>query len=827
MNKRLLRLAIFFCAIFIHQHLSAQRTYYVDITKTSNGDGSLSNPWNNVLSAMYGSGAADTSDVIVYFRQGTYHLSADTTIYIGTAHNGSNGHYYTLRSYPGETVIFDGSKLTTDYSYMVSIAGASNIRLQGLQFANVTNITAYGIYISGGGSNIDLRGCTFTNLLWNSDTAEAKFPTSADKNIYPVYISGSGSLPSNILIDTNHFTTIAPGYYGSLVKTDGTPGTITQTANVDSNIISYHPRYQFYVSTTGSDTTGIGSKAKPWRTINFAVNGAGYDWSVTPPVLIDSNITIYLRQGIYTLNTSVYIGHIRGQNGKWTTITPYPGEWVKVDGGGLTAKYASMFVIDSAAYVNINGLEIAHLTDDSTLTTVVGGVVSKDSRFGVVVEGTAHDVSITNNEIHDMKWTRDTTKAKHPSGDDVLSAITVLGNTNTPITHLLIDNNDIHDIVPGYAEGVAINGNVDTFTVSGNEIYDIANIGLVAAGNYKWVLNSYPTLLKANNQSRNGVIKDNSVYRCISPVAMSAGIYLDGSLNITAQENTSYNNGVGISVGNEQDSSTSGGHLVIGNNVYANLGPGMYLGSNNLTAICTNVTVKYNSDSNNYTINPTLRQRANGTYGITDSSGRWAEIVMQRIQHLTFDENEIWSLSNNVLAFTFAQSALTFTYNNYYTKDNNACKAYFSLDTDSNGSTETVDTTFHEYARVTGLDTTSTLGSTAYNRHGCGTAGLAAQPQTVAAAATGLPDAENGIRVYPDPVVNTLSVEISTETAGMVRLELYDLAGRVLLRKDVFAGAGTSRTGWDDVKSLGVKPGVYILRVGGPVRNATKKILVL
>jgi hypothetical protein len=239
------------------------------------------------------------------------------------------------------------------------------------------------------------------------------------------------------------------------------------------------------------------------------------------------------------------------------------------------------------------------------------------------------------------------------------------------------------------------------------------------------------------------------------------------------------------------------------------------------------VTVKYNSDSNNYTINPTLRKRANYTYGIVDSSGRWAEIVMQRIANLTFDENEIWSLSDNVLAFTFVQSALTFTYNDYYTQHNNACKAYFSLDTDGNGSTETVDTTFHEYARTTGLDTTSTLGGTAYNRHGCGTTGQATQPQILSATITTPQAGDPNIRVYPDPVVSVLSVEITTQKAGPAILELYDLAGRLLLKKEGFAAEGTSRIAWDDVKSLGIKPGVYILRITGPMQNQTKKILVL
>src|SRR5579872_6917556 len=184
----------------------AQLTYYVDNTKTTNGDGSLANPWNNLASAIYGPDTSSTSDVVVYFRQGTYYLNGvDSLIYIPSTRGGSGGHYFTLRAYPGETVVFDGSHLTTTYGALASIAGASYVRFQGLTFANLKSVTSYGIYISGGGTNIDIRDCSFRNMLWNTDTSEAKFPLSTDPYISPIIVVGSGSLPSGVLIDSNRF----------------------------------------------------------------------------------------------------------------------------------------------------------------------------------------------------------------------------------------------------------------------------------------------------------------------------------------------------------------------------------------------------------------------------------------------------------------------------------------------------------------------------------------------------------------------------------------------------------------------------------------------
>ena len=822
--KRTILQALLGLLLLLCTTLSFAQTFYVDGTKTVNGDGSAASPWNDFRYAVWATPAATGSDVTVYFRQGTYYFnySADSTIFIGNDHSASDGHHFILSNYPGEQVVFDGSRLTTSGAAMIVVSSANNIRFKGLTFANIQNISAYGIEIAGTSNGVNIDSCFFRNMLWSTDTANVKYPISGDNSIAPIYIAGSGGTPTNISIDSSLFASIAPGYNDSLVYRTGTPGTITEIANVDSNIIRRQLRTRFYVSTTGSDTTGNGSFSKPWRTPRYALNSAGYDWSTGSAVLVDSNITLYLRGGTYNLDTSLYIGSNRGQNGKWTTLTNYPGEDATLDGGHLTQKFSCIVIIDSASYIDISGLNLQNLTDDPTLN--VPG--SKDSRFGIEVAGKCAHITIENNDLYNMKWTRDTTKAKNPQPDDVLSAITVLGNSNTPITDLIISNNTIHDIVPGYAEGMTLNGNVDSFTIIGNEVSDVANIGICVAGNYQWVLAQYPNLLKANNQSRNGLVKDNSVYRCISPVATSAGIYLDGSLNVKVQGNESYNNGTGISVGNEQDSSTSGGHTIISNNFWKNLGPGMYLGSNNPTSTCNNVTVKYNTDSNNYTINPTLYARANGRYGTPDSAHQGPEIMMQRIQNLTFDENDVYSSSNNVLEFAYSQSNLIFTYNDYYTRDNNPCKAWFLRDTVGSGTSFRKDTTFNQYGSETHLDTTSYLGGVAYNRHGCGTHTSA----VTAVAATGLgarfAGDSAGLYEYPNPVTNGLFVHIPAATAGPASLELIDLTGRLLLRKDVQLAAGVNDIGWSDIRQQRLTSGLYIVQLVTATGRTTFKVMV-
>ena len=791
---------------------AAPREYYVDINAPTMGDGSIGSPWNNLTAAIYWWGNVDSTDVIVHLRAGTYTLAAGTPIYIGADRSGNSGHYFVLKAYNNEQVIIDGSLQTAPFSNLVSIVNAKYIKLQGLTFANLNGITGFGVFMSGKCQYVELQDCHFTNMSWNTDLSEAKYPTGEDYMV-PIRINGDSSTAlSDIVINNTGFNTIAPGV-GDLVLVTGNTSNITQTNSSLVNIILQQARTEFYVSTTGSDATGNGSKANPWQTLSFALNVAGYDFSTVPATLLDSNLTIYLREGrYYPVTNGYWIGDNRGANGKWLTIKNYGTEEVVIDGSQLTAKYAFIFAISGAKYIRIDGLNIENLENDSTLTS--GGL--KDVRYGIIVTGAAGHIDIRNNDIYNMQWSRDTNKIKNPGPTDVLSAISVLGTTNTPITHLNIENNTVHDIVPGYAEAIAINGNVDTFSVIGNEVYDIANIGIVSAGNYKWVLTNNPGLLPENNQSRNGLIKDNEVYRCLSPIAISAGIYLDGSKNITVEGNDSYLNGVGISVGNEQDSSIGTGHLVKENTLYHNLGSGIYIGSNNSSSKVTNSVIKWNTIQNNYHIDSALYLRTQGRYGILDPANRWAEIVVNRAENITFEENEITSLSDIMSAFVFGQTGLVFRYNEYFTASNDPCNVYFVRDTTNDGVPDVFYNTFHMYAKKMNIDKTSTLGGVAYNSSGCGTALLAAPPK------------EETLEVssFPNPVTDRLGIRIVQSKTGTVQASLFDLSGRLVMTQTKQLPAGVQFLEWNNLKQQQLIPGVYLLHVKSNDKKEVLKVLV-
>lgn len=202
-----------------------------------------------------------------------------------------------------------------------------------------------------------------------------------------------------------------------------------------------------------------------------------------------------------------------------------------------------------------------------------------------------------------MTWVEDEASqdANDPLPSDNLNPIAVIGNNATQaINNIVIRGNELANIVPGYSEGIKIVGNVSDFVVAKNYIHHITNIGIVAAGNYPWIEDSSGVGIPNEvNHARNGVIRNNIVHDAVSPVANSAGIYLDGALNVTVSGNTSYNNSVGFSVGSEQPGDATGNTLRR-NVAYDNTDPGLVVGTIHEGAVVRDTTIASNEFRNNY-----------------------------------------------------------------------------------------------------------------------------------------------------------------------------------------------------------------------------------
>ncbi len=417
---------------------------------------------------------------------------------------------------------------------------------------------------------------------------------------------------------------------------------------------------QYYVSPTGSDTTGNGSLTSPWKTVQNALGTIPFD---------QDDVAVNLRTGTYVLPSTLLIDEQRGGSNLGVfTIKSYDGETATLD-GGLIADSGSMVAIRSANYVALENLE---------LTNLIG------NKSGIHVVGNSSHINIRNNEIHNMHWTIDAAAASAPAPSDNLNPIVIVGDNIDAMTHISISDNKVHNLTTGYSEAIKIAGNVDGFTVENNEVFDISNIGIVAAGNYAWVGLADPRL----NQARNGTIRNNATYRCVSPVAASAGIYVDGAKNITVSNNYSHHNTVGFSVGSEEPGQATG--ITLSGNVAAdNTQAGIVIGTNTADAMVDGVVLDQNEFRGNYTI---------PIWG-------GAPIVINKSNNVTITENDIKSISQYMVTVNAPASNLILNNNRYESSAVTSAEAVFAWV----GISGENHFSFDSYKAATGQDKRSTF----------------------------------------------------------------------------------------------------------------------
>jgi len=410
----------------------------------------------------------------------------------------------------------------------------------------------------------------------------------------------------------------------------------------------------YYVSPTGTDSIGKGTLANPFKTIRYALFNI--------PRVATEDVNVILRGGTYTPDYSIFIDSVRGgKDGKWFAIKNYSGEQALIKGTNLYSKKFSALVAisDGAQYVRIEGLDLSEINDNPSLDSIdANGTVIKDVKFGISINNYVAHIEILNNKVHDMSWTQ--TPGAIPSPSDNLGGINMVGTTNQAITDVKISGNEVYNLTPGYTEAVTVNGNVDGFEISSNVVYNNKNIGICAAGNYPWVVDNLQWTVTAEyNYSRNGIIKNNICHHNISPVAISAGIYLDGSRYITVQGNTIYANSVGISLGSEVPNSSSGNHIIRSNFVYDNANAGLIIGSSTASSSVDNTLVSGNTFYKNSTI-----------------GGYLGEITIQRSNYLTFKNNILYGRNLPLIIASNSTSNLQMDYNLYY---NDSTLQYFDL----------------------------------------------------------------------------------------------------------------------------------------------------
>jgi len=127
-------------------------TYYVATSGSDGNTGTWEQPWRTVQHGLDMAGPGDT----VMVRGGTYNE------YLHTNTSGTDGAPITLRGYPGEAVVLDGSGL--NWRYGIDIGGADHLVIQNLTVTDYIRdgLRGFGLVSWYGSTNITVRNLTFS-----------------------------------------------------------------------------------------------------------------------------------------------------------------------------------------------------------------------------------------------------------------------------------------------------------------------------------------------------------------------------------------------------------------------------------------------------------------------------------------------------------------------------------------------------------------------------------------------------------------------------------------------------------------------------------------
>ncbi len=295
----------------------------------------------------------------------------------------------------------------------------------------------------------------------------------------------------------------------------------------------------YFVSTTGNDENP-GTLASPWRTIQKAVT------------TVEPGCVVNIMEGTYYEEVNVKVS---GTPDKYIVIKNYDDKEVVISGNN-TAK--QLMLLNGVSYLKIKGLVFADCLGSYT----VGLKISNTS------DEASHHIEVESNIFRNLYATSTTTYPENVYA----GAITVAGyHASKSIHNITIKDNTIKDCRTGWTEAIGITGNVDGFLVNNNIVTNTGNIGINASGH--WGISSNPN----TDYPRNGVISENRVSYCKSPIEGGAGIYLDGSSNILVEKNILHNNLYGITVGCEVINNSASNNIIRNNVCYHNEGFGIGL----------------------------------------------------------------------------------------------------------------------------------------------------------------------------------------------------------------------------------------------------------
>ena len=449
--------------------------------------------------------------------------------------------------------IMDESGLANDWNNYIEFYGQS-------VSTSYTGYTSYTLPTSITPTSVtsiqvqaDYRGPSTPNQVWTwkiYDWVHGAYVTIGDNTFAPSWGSWK-VLNFNVWGNLANYIRTSDG----AIRVQLLSNNSADNANIDyeavvvtSNSGNPTTNNSYFVSKSGNDSNP-GTQSSPWLTIQHAANTVG------------PGSTVYVESGVYnellTYNVcgSASGGLIRFQN--------YPGQTAIIDGTGVTIPYSTdsasrgLVQITNCSYVTLEGFVIRNVTPNTS--SVFPAAIS--------INGNSSYVQVRGNTVYNVN---NSTYGAH--------AIGVYGNSSSGSnTGMVIDGNQIHDLVLGFSEAVHIDGNVENFAVTNNQVYNANNIGIDVLGGY----GTSPLV----DQARNGVISGNLVYNdtdSANPVytggGSASGIYVDGGAGVVVEGNISHDNDIGIQVASEKAGKVASNVTVRNNVIYHNRVSGLSIG---------------------------------------------------------------------------------------------------------------------------------------------------------------------------------------------------------------------------------------------------------
>ncbi|MGH2539039.1 MAG: NPCBM/NEW2 domain-containing protein [Actinomycetota bacterium] len=299
-----------------------------------------------------------------------------------------------------------------------------------------------------------------------------------------------------------------------------------------------------YVAIDGDDANP-GTEAEPFGSIQRAVDLAG------------PGTTIFVRGGTYRERVDITVSG--SEEAGRIVLRNQPGETPILDGSGLTvpAGFSGMISIESRHHVTLQGLDVRGYRSSEPGHVPVG----------VWVDGRSSDISVLDMRIHALG-----TDVQRRTGADA-HGIAVYGtDASSPIADVVLDGNEVFDLNLGSSESVVVNGNVQGFEITGNEVHDNDNIGIDVIG-FEGKVDD-PSV----DQARNGLVAGNLVYNIDSfgnPAygegRSADGIYVDGGRDVIVERNVIHDVNIGIELASEH-AGRSTSDITVRNNVVHDAG---------------------------------------------------------------------------------------------------------------------------------------------------------------------------------------------------------------------------------------------------------------